>query len=1750
MIRSTAKTKSAELSRATNGPQYPGTVEALDGSTAIVLMETAASEAAGAYPITPSTQMGEGWAAAVAEGKRNVNGRKLLFFEPEGEHAAAAVTAGMSMTGLRAANFSSGQGIVYMHESLYPAVGKRLTYVLNVAARAITKHALNVHAGHDDYHAVDDTGFFQLFAKDVQEAADLNLIAHRVAELSLNPGIVAQDGFLTSHVIESMRLPERELVKRFLGDPSDDIQSPTPAQRLVFGQTRRRIPEMFDVDHPAMLGVVQNQDSYAQGVAAQRPFYFDHVAELTDRAFSEYAELTGRRYARASGYRLDDADWVIAGQGSMVANAEAVADYLRETRHLRVGVLNLTMFRPFPADLVTRLLAAKQGVVVLERTDQPLAVDPPLLREIRAAMMQAVENGRAVARDQTASSTTSYSAISELVWGGTQRVPDEKEPELPFPALATVAPNQVPDFFSGCFGLGSRDLQPGDLIAAVDNMLAGHARSRQFYLGIDFIAPATKLPKLQIWQDQLVESYPHLAQLALHSSGDVNLMPKGSISVRIHSVGGWGAITMGKNLSMTVFELLGMHVKANPKYGSEKKGQPTTFYATFAHEPIRLNCELKHVNVVLSPDPNVFRHSNPIAGLEEGGVFVIQSDLAPEVFWQTLPASARSEIITKKIRVYSLDAFKIAASEASDVELRYRMQGAAFMGAFFATSSLLKQESLTEATLFEGIRAQLQKKFGAKGDRVVDDNLRVIRRGFDEIREVQTVAAPANAAAGRVPVMPALLDVPNAEPGIGNPGRFWEQVCAMCKLGKDVIADPFAAISAIPAATSAVRDMTDVRMEVPKFLAEKCTGCAQCWTQCPDAAIPGLVSDPEDVLATAIAVASQQSPIDRLRPILKPLGKELRRVIGGAEYTDFPDAVGRAWEALAPKLGVDGEKRTAMDDEVARVRGAVNGFKLAKTKAFWDAAERKQAGTGGLLSITVNPEACKGCNLCVDVCPDGALVAVRQDESIVASLRDGWKFWNKLPDTPERFVNVSNIDEGVGVLPTLLLRKQTYRSMAGGDGACMGCGEKTAVHLIVSTVEAMMRPRVERYVARLDAMVVALDAKARELLASDVDLETLTGNGTAQHVELPLDTTKQHDVERLARAVHDLKTLKWRYTEGPSGHGRASLAMANSTGCSSVWASTYPYNPYPFPWANHLFQDSPSLAIGVFEGHMRKMADGFVTVRRAQAILDGEYDPERTEQELGDVDWQTFTDDEFALCPPIIAMGGDGAMLDIGFQNLSRLMASGKPIRVVVLDTQVYSNTGGQACTSGFTGQVADMSWYGKELHGKTEVRKELALIAMAHRGVFVHQSSQASASHLMSGVLRGLQKRRPALFNIYTPCPVEHGLPDDWSQHSARLALESRAFPYLTFDPDAGRSWSECLSLDGNPSVDDDWPTYTLEYVDDDGAAKTMELPLTTADWAATEGRFRKHFKRIGPDTGDLVRFDEYFALPADERDGKTPFIYMLGAGKKLEQWSVSPEIVRLAEERQLHWTQLRELAGVVVSQSTRDRVNETLEAELQAKLDAAERDYKAKLAEAQASYPTVIARRLAEGLLRGSNGGKKTIAELLATLPVVGSGSPTPTNVAPAPAPVAVTPVVVVPAAPGAAVQAPPPTAAPTPASVAVPTVAVTSVPSVSSVVQAEPTVTAMPAPAPNDSEAVRIDPYIDSDRCTSCNECTNLNRKMFAYNANKQAYIKDATAGTFAQLVMAAEKCPVTAIHPGTPLNPKEKDLEKWLKRAQAF
>jgi len=1634
--------------------KYPGVRAAMDGNTAVIMCEREASDAAGAYPITPSTQMGEYWAEEVSKGHINVSERPLIFIEPEGEHAAAGVTAGLSMTGLRATNFSSGQGVAYMHESLYAAVGKRLTYVLNMGCRAMTKASLNVHAGHDDYHAVDDTGFFQIMGKNAQEVCDLNLIAHRIAELSLTPGIIAQDGFLTTHLIESLQLPERALVAEFLGRPDDLIDTPTPAQRLLYGDKRRRIPTLWDVDNPVTSGVVQNQDAYMQAVAAQRPYFFAHVAELAERAMDEFYALTGRRYRRLGGYRTDDADYLIVGQGSMLSTAEAVADHLRAQRGLKVGVVNITMFRPFPGDLLGAVLKGRRGVVVLERTDQPLAEDLPLMREVRACVSKCTENNV------------------------------ERGEALPYPDYAAYTrPQDIPPLYSGTYGLGSRDLQPEGLIGAIENMLPDGKKKKFFYLSVDFHRAQPDSPKQEIYQEQLLEAYPRIRDLAVHGSENPNLMPADCITVRFHSVGGWGAMTTGKNLAMTLFDLLGYHIKANPKYGSEKKGQPTTYYLSAAPEPIRVNSEYVHVDVVLSPDPNVFERANPLQGLREGGVFIIQSSLgSPAAVWESLPLAGRQYIVDHQIRVFYVDAFQIAREEATNTELQFRMQGIAFQGAFFAATDVVTRANLTHEKLFAAIREQLQSKFGAKGSRVVEDNVRVVRRGFDEVHEITAkpldqLVAPSLRQEPKLPMMLKRLAV--GDDRVTDIHRFWEQTGNFYATGQggDNLVDPFIGLSLIPASTGVYRDMTQVRFEFPRWIPENCTACGDCYTVCPDSAIPGLVHSIGEVLnATVQRIEHRGRTTRHLRRAVRSVEKKLRASLDTAgEHVHVRELLDQALDATLADSGLSGAEQERLVQEAGWFREALADYQFAVTKPYYQVREKHAAGSGGLFSLTINPYTCKGCMECVEVCQDDSLEVAQQTPEAIESLRRTWDVWQDLPTTSPDFIRIDNLDERIGALETLLLDKHNYGSMVCGDGACIGCGEKTVIHLFTSTVTALMQPRVQNHMTQLDQLIGRLEQHIRLKLAGALDLSDTAAITEAASAHGDHDLTlarlseqlEQHQgttpldgewLKRVTGLLERLRHLKWQYASGVSKQGRASMGIINSTGCTSVWGSTFPYNPYPFPWTSHLFQDSPSVAMGIFEGHMSKMADGFKAIRQAELELAGNYRPDEHDHFFRYFNWQQFSDEEFLLCPPVVAVGGDGAMYDIGFQNLSRMLMSGRPIKVLVLDTQVYSNTGGQACTSGFLGQVSDMAPYGREHHGKEENRKEMSLLGMAHRTAYVLQGSISNITHLLEGYIEGLNSRRPAVFNLYAVCQTEHGVPDDAAVLQSKMAVESRAYPLFRYDPDKGNTPAECADLEGNPALESDWPVYKLDYLDEHGQPAALELPMTFADFAITEGRFRKHFRKAPHDTwnDDMVPLAEFIDLPEDGRDGRFPYIWAVDPDNHLMRVLVSSELVKATAERRDFWRTLKFLTGHGAQVDTEQMAN---------------------------AVRSEMAQRITAGLLAMA-GGQDANA-LVAAL----SGTP---------------------AAKGGATAAPATTA------------------------------------APAGYEPV----WIDTPECTTCDECTDINPKIFAYDDQQKAYVLDPRGGPYRDIVRAAEKCTAGIIHPGTPFNPNEPGLDKLIQRAQKY
>ncbi len=478
-------------------------------------------------------------------------------------------------------------------------------------------------------------------------------------------------------------------------------------------------------------------------------------------------------------------------------------------------------------------------------------------------------------------------------------------------------------------------------------------------------------------------------------------------------------------------------------------------------------------------------------------------------------------------------------------------------------------------------------------------------------------------------------------------------------------ADAAVARSVIPPGTAAGRDFSNLAPRIPELDADACVGCMSCVNGCPDTAI----------LATA-------QPASVLEPLMA------------------------AFSGAQP-------------DPSSTVEGLRAHFSVTNKYAHVPERRGHEPAQFGLF---VNPAHCKGCGECVEICHALGYDALRMSDKVavepsgegtVDRLGRDFRFYQSLPSTPPVYRNEK-------ALADLMLGEHAI-GYVGGAGSCSGCGEATALRMLV--------------------------AATRQL------------------------------------------------------HGPESMGIVAATGCNTVFGSTYPFNPFLVPWTNSLFENAAADALGI----------------RARWDQGGHSDRR------------------------LWVVGGDGAMYDIGFQSLSRLVASGADVKVLVLDTQVYSNTGGQSSTASFGGQVTKLSAYGKSLHGRPERRKELARILMAHGEVYVAQTTPAHINHFYRAVMEANAYPGPAVIVAYTPCMPEHGIPDDAATRQAKLAVDSRAFPLFTYDPRRGATLAERLSLQGNPAPKDDW------------AALPNGEQVDFLTFARSEGRFAPHFAADGTPTAEI---------------------------------------------------------------------------------------------------------------------------------------------------------------------------------------------------------------------------------------------------------------------------------------------------------
>jgi len=1520
-------------------PRYPGFRVTCNGNQLVTqYVETRITEGGVFYPITPSTEGGEIYQQSFAQGELNVWGQQKIAAETEGEHAAQGGATAYAVQGRRTVNFTSGQGIVYAMEQYYHAPGKLSTMVLEVGARALTKHALNVHCGHDDIYAALDTGWTMLMGKDAQQAADQAIILRKANELSLNPGMNIQDGMLTTHSERMYLAPEAEMLREFLGDPNDQIDCPTPAQREIFGPKRRRVPQMMDLKNPVLLGPVQNQEHHMNGVVARRNNFNEPILGFLGQCYAEFGQLTGRHYGFISEYKTADADTVFVSLGCAAENIEAACDYLREQRNAKVGSIHINVIRPFPEAAVINALRGKKNVIILERTDEGLSGDNPLARDIRVAFGKAHE-------------------VTQF--GG---------------KLPALAPSETPRLFRGAYGIGSRDFRPEHTLGAYE--FATGATARQDGLtaasGESFFV--------------LGVNHPY----AVISKDTPSLLPEGAIAVRFHSIGGWGMITTGKNLGSIIgdfgsfiseqnpsYDADGtlqekLFVMANPKYGSEKKGAPTNYYLTVAPSQIKVNCELNHVDVVLCCDPKAFTHTNPLEGLKKGGSLVWESSESPEVAWQRIPAKHRQFVQDNKIRVFILPGFDIARKATNQTELQLRMQGNSFLGAFFRVSPFLKTFGISEEQFHKVVHKQYEKKFARFGAAVVASNMTVMTEGFSLVQEIKIgqsndpdrssmrnpllapfgehhfapTAGCGPAGCGSIP-MPAAQ---TARAPFQTIAKFDSEFRA--GLGYHQPAGALASVGVMGAGTGATQSKYVARRETPVFIAENCTQCMACITACPDTALPNMAQEVTTVLKTAVNnyvsdIADRRAFGTEIVGIEQRARIKMNESVKAKSGVPFKDIISSEVTALTT---ISAQAKAEFNGIIAKLPLAYNNV-----PAIFRSLETKTPGAGGLFSIYVS-DLCKGCGECVQVCGDhDALRMTRETEELNADLTTAQVFSRLLPDTPQKFLGLYNDEDAAGsreaALRNHLMVRRNYEALVSGDGACAGCGEKSILRSVASVTEAYMRPLYHKKADRLRAKAARLAKEGAEKLAAlkaRSEKEYQLFRTTYAHVIVGLggendaDTAKRiADYEKKNGPITDAQLLgglaavleqdafnhkELQSVDGRRANGMSVMMMGASTGCNTVYGSTPPANPHPYPWMNSLFQDGATIswlmAESVIVNHARRSCS---PERLVDALLD------RTENVATEADYFTLThlddalmtEQEIRELPKVWVIGGDGALGDIGFQNVSKVILQNRPnVKILMLDTQVYSNTGGQNSDSSTMLGGYDMNQFGVASQGKLIEKKNVAeAFTSGHGSPFVAQVSMANSAKLYKAMLDGLEYRGTAFFQAYTTCQPEHGVGDNMSAEQAKLVRDCRGMPEFVFNPRKGENAQDAFDLKGNPSIDRDW--WHTKF-----ASTGEDYIFGVAHWATTENRFRKHVKSVKPEeAAKLTPLDDQLLFITQDDvihrrvfdPAHRSFVKNFGCYIKTEEegkmayYAVTRQMVLFAVERRKAWRMLQSKAGVV---------------------------------------------------------------------------------------------------------------------------------------------------------------------------------------------------------------------------------------------
>ncbi|WP_270997691.1 pyruvate:ferredoxin (flavodoxin) oxidoreductase [Listeria seeligeri] len=341
----------------------------MDGNTAAAYISYAFTEVAAIYPITPSSTMAELVDEWASKDKKNLFNEPVKVVEMQSEAGAAGTVHGSLQAGALTSTYTASQGLLLMIPNMYKIAGELLPTVFHVSARTISAASLNIFGDHSDVMAARQTGFVMLAEGSVQEVMDLSAVAHLASLKGSLPFLNFFDGFRTSHELQKVEVLEYSELENLL-------------DKTALQQFRDRA---MTPNNPKTIGSNQNPDIFFQQRETVNRYY-EEIPSIVQNYMEEINQLRGTNYDLVNYYGAKDATEVIVAMGSVTPVIEQVIDYLTN-QGKKVGLLNIRLYRPFPAEnFLEKLPKTVERVAVLDRTKEPGSGGEPLLLDVQSVL--------------------------------------------------------------------------------------------------------------------------------------------------------------------------------------------------------------------------------------------------------------------------------------------------------------------------------------------------------------------------------------------------------------------------------------------------------------------------------------------------------------------------------------------------------------------------------------------------------------------------------------------------------------------------------------------------------------------------------------------------------------------------------------------------------------------------------------------------------------------------------------------------------------------------------------------------------------------------------------------------------------------------------------------------------------------------------------------------------------------------------------------------------------------------------------------------------------------------------------------------------------------------------------------------------------------------------------------------------------------------------------------------------------------